>query len=78
MESFTQAAQKFTQSPVVKRLRTLEQSKASRGAARRERMSKTLQGIDRAVKLEIAERAKSQAADLAELAKIFEEDAGQE
>ena len=73
MQSFTQASQKIAQSPLVKRLRALEQKRTARSTARNDRISRTLQHIDRAIKLEIAEHAKSQAADLEEFAALFED-----
>lgn len=72
MESFAKNTQKLAQSPGVKRMRALEQKRTTRSTARSDRISHTLKQIDRAVKLEIAEYAKSQAADLEEIAALFD------
>jgi hypothetical protein len=69
-------------SPAVKKLRALEQTRMARvtakHAARRERLSHTLQQADVAVKAELAEyletqadQARAQAQDLLELSEIL-------
>lgn len=77
MESLSSTFQKAMASPTVKKLRALEQQRVARIKAnhvlRRERLMQTLQHVDTAVKTELKDALKTQARDLEELAKVFEE-----
>ena len=78
MESLTSTFQKAMASPAVKKLRALEQQRVARASAkhtaRRERFMQTLQHVDTAIKTELKDSLKTQADDLLEIAKIFEEE----
>lgn len=82
MESFTSTFQKAMASPTAKKLRALEQARVARikanHTARRERLVQTLQHVDLAIKTELKDALKTQARDLEELVKVFEDDVKQE
>lgn len=73
MESLQQRVQKVFASPVVKKLRTLEQSRMARISQRhkesKDRLIKTLEHVDIAVKEELTREATRRAEDLQQKSK---------
>lgn len=68
MESLQHQAQKILGSPAVKKLRTLEQSRMARVSQRhkerKDRLVKTLEHLDTAIKAECAQEATKRAEEL--------------